>query len=213
MTNFIPLFPLNIVVYPGEQLNLHIFEERYKQLISECFRENKVFGVVPVMKEAMQEVGTTVLVQSIEKVHPEGEMDIRTEGQRVFKILEQIQDIPDKLYSGAIVTYPENQEEGVRSKMTRLLAELRRFHSLLEVNKEYKKEDSQLSTYDLAHHAGLSLEQEYELLLLMQEGQRQEFLERHLRKTIPTIIELQQLKKRIEMNGHFRKLSVNDGNE
>ncbi|HEY5391662.1 MAG TPA: LON peptidase substrate-binding domain-containing protein [Hanamia sp.] len=41
MTNFIPIFPLSIVVYPHEDLNLHIFEEKYKQLIRECFEQKK----------------------------------------------------------------------------------------------------------------------------------------------------------------------------
>jgi hypothetical protein len=84
---------------------------------------------------------------------------------------------------------------------------------LLDVEKTFKKADSILNVYDIAHHAGLSIEQEYELLSLAHETQRQEFLYQHLLKMIPTIIELQQLKKRIELNGHFRKLSVNDGNE
>ena len=45
MTNFIPIFPLSIVVYPGEELNLHIFEPRYKQLITESYQANRSFGI------------------------------------------------------------------------------------------------------------------------------------------------------------------------
>jgi len=213
MTNFIPLFPLNIVVYPGEQLNLHIFEPRYKQLINDCFGEKKEFGIATAMNNSITEIGTTVEILSIERIHEDGEMDIRTVGKTIFRILERVDELPEKLYGGAIVSYPENIDDGVESKMIGLLRDIRQFHSLLEVKKEYKKREKDLITYDLAHHAGLSLEQEYELLCLMQEAQRQEFLQRHLKKTIPTITELQHLKKRIELNGHFRKLSVNDGNE
>ena len=213
MTNFIPLFPLNIVVYPGEQLNLHIFEPRYKQLINECFQEGNEFGIVTVFNNSVAEIGTTVKIISVEKIHQDGEMDIRTEGNKIFSILEHIKEIPNKLYSGAIVKYPALVNDGIETKMKSLLKELREFHKLLEVKKEYKKENSALSTYDIAHHAGLSLEEEYELLSLLLESQRQEYLHRHLLKTIPTIIELQNLKKRIELNGHFRKLSVNDEND
>lgn len=212
MTNFIPLFPLNIVVYPGEYLNLHIFEPRYKQLISECFQAQKEFGITTVFKDSVTEMGTTVKILSIEKVHENGEMDIKTIGGKVFKILEHVRSLPDKLYEGAIVTYPENIQDGIQSKLLHLVHELKQFHALLEVKKDYQKDISSLNAYDIAHHAGLSLEQEYQLLELLHEAQRQEFLERHLRRTIPTIIELQNLKKRIEMNGHFRKLSVNDEN-
>ncbi|HNB82220.1 MAG TPA: LON peptidase substrate-binding domain-containing protein, partial [Chitinophagaceae bacterium] len=186
MTNFIPLFPLNIVVYPGEHLNLHIFEPRYKQLISECFKEQKEFGIATVFHQDVSEMGTTVRILSIEKIHDNGEMDIKTMGGRVFKILERIRSIPEKLYGGAIVTYPENVQDGIQSKLEALLQELRQFHELLEVKKDYRRDDRPLNTYDLAHHAGLSLEQEYQLLELLHEAQRQEFLQRHLRKTIPT---------------------------
>lgn len=212
MTNFIPLFPLNIVVYPGEYLNLHIFEPRYKQLIAECFQSQKEFGITTVFKDSVTEMGTTVKILSIEKVHENGEMDIKTVGGKVFKILEHVRTLPDKLYEGAIVTYPENIQDGIQSKLLHLVHELKQFHALLDVKKDYQKDISLLNAYDIAHHAGLSLEQEYQLLELLHEAQRQEFLERHLRRTIPTIIELQNLKKRIEMNGHFRKLSVNDEN-
>ena len=213
MTTFIPLFPLNIVVYPGEELNLHIFEPRYKQLISECFNGKKEFGVAPVFKNTVSEMGTSIQVVSIEKIHENGEMDIRTKGQKIFRILEHIKEIPEKLYSGSIVTYLETTDNGIEVNMHSLLNLLRKFHSLLDVEKKFKKPDSLLNAYDLAHHAGLSLEQEYELLSLVHEAQRQEYLYQHLRKMIPTIVELQHLKKRIELNGHFRKLSVNGGNE
>lgn len=212
MTNFIPIFPLNIVVFPDEQLNLHIFEPRYKQLITDCYENKKQFGIPTVLKNSMSDFGTSVDILSIEKIHENGEMDIKTKGNRIFKIIEPINFIPDKLYHGAIVTYPENILDSIPMKWNSLLELIRYFHELLEVKKDYKKANDHMQTYDIAHHAGLSLEQEYEFLCLLKESQRQEFLHQHLKKTIPTIVELQNLKKRIEMNGHFRKLSINEEN-
>ncbi len=210
MTNFIPIFPLNIVVFPGEKLNLHIFEPRYKQLIGECYAEKKQFGIPSVINGNISEIGATVSILSIEKEHESGELDIKTEGIRLFNVLEIIKEIPDKLYSGAIVSYPENIGNGIDHKMKNILREVRYFHDLLEVTKDYKKDDEILCTYDIAHHVGMTLEQEYEFVNLMREDQRQEYIQRHLRKIIPTIEELQNLKKRIQMNGHFRKLSIED---
>src|SRR5690349_217702 len=106
MTNFIPIFPLGIVVYPGESLNLHIFEPRYKQLINECFTLKKPFGIPTVIENRMQDYGSLMEIKEITKVHDNGEMDIKTEGAKVFRILEVIKEVPDKLYSGAIVNYP-----------------------------------------------------------------------------------------------------------
>lgn len=69
MTNFIPIFPLGIVVYPGEQLNLHIFEPRYKQLINESYESKKPFGIPAVVNEKINEMGTLVQVKEISQVY------------------------------------------------------------------------------------------------------------------------------------------------
>ena len=108
MTNFVPIFPLSIVVYPGENLNLHIFEPRYKQLVQECFSDAKPFGIPSVVNRNVCEMGTLVKIQEISKVHDNGEMDIKTRGVRVLRVLEVINSVHDKLYSGSIVNYPDN---------------------------------------------------------------------------------------------------------
>jgi len=207
MTNFIPIFPLGIVVYPGESLNLHIFEPRYKQLISECHSQNKQFGIPTMIEDRLQDYGSLVTILEISKVHDNGEMDIKTQGSRVFRILEVIKDVPDKLYSGAIVNYPETNEEGNIELMKKVMNSIRELHKLLKVDKDFKKKDEEVKAFDVAHHVGLSLEEEYEMLYLLQERQRQEYLKRHLTKVIPLVAEMEQLKEKIKLNGHFRNLT------
>ena len=206
MTNFIPIFPLGIVVYPGEQLNLHIFEPRYKQLIKECFETKKPFGIPPVIDNKVNDTGTLVKLLEITKVYDDGKMDIKTEGLEVFTILEIIKELPEKLFSGAIVNYPANIESGNRALMQNIIIAIRELHKLLKINKEFKKPDEELWSYDVAHHAGLSLMEEYELLQLLHELQRQEYLKRHLKKVIPVIAEMETLKERVQLNGHFKNL-------
>lgn len=206
MTNFIPIFPLGIVVYPGEQLNLHIFEPRYKQLIKECFETKKPFGIPPVIDNKVNDIGTLVKLLEITTVYDDGKMDIKTEGLEVFTILEVIKELPEKLYSGAIVNYPANIESGNRALMQNIIIAIRELHKLLKINKEFKKPDEELWSYDVAHHAGLSLAEEYELLQLLHELQRQEYLKRHLKKVIPVIAEMEILKERVQLNGHFKNL-------
>jgi Lon protease-like protein len=208
MTNFIPIFPLSIVVYPGESLNLHIFEPRYKQLITECHAENKSFGIPTVINNKLNDIGTLVKITEIAQVHENGEMDITTRGVSVFRILEVIKSIPEKLYSGAIVNYPQNTEDaGKRVLMQKVVNAIRELHRMLHISKDFKKPDEQLSAYDIAHHAGLSLQEEYELLGLFREEQRQEYLKRHLSKILPVIAEMEILKERVKLNGHFKNLS------
>ncbi len=206
MTNFIPIFPLGLVVYPGEHVNLHIFEPRYKQLIKDCSENKKPFGILPVIDNKLSEMGTLVQITEISQVYEDGKMDIKTEGIGVFKILELIKELPEKLYSGAIVTYPHNISKGSPALLKKILGGIREIHSRLNVTKDFKKPDKELLSYDIAHHAGLSIQDEYLLLELQQELQRLEFLKRHLAKVIPVMAEMDSLKGRIKLNGHFKNL-------
>ena len=206
MTNFIPIFPLATVVYPGEQLNLHIFEPRYKQLIKECIETKKPFGIPSVIDEKISEMGTLVQVMELSKEYDDGKLDIKTEGLQVFRILELINELPDKLYSGAIVNYPENDEKGNRALMQGIVKGIKELHKLLKIEKKFAKPDNELWSYDVAHHAGMSLTEEYELLELLHELQRQEYLKRHLKKVLPLLAEMEVLKEKVKLNGHFKNL-------
>jgi Lon protease-like protein len=206
MTNFIPIFPLGIVVYPGEELNLHIFEPRYKQLIKDCHESKKPFGIPSVVNNKMTEMGTLVEVAEITTVYDNGELDVKTKGVKPFRILEVIKDIPEKMYDGAIVTYPTNDPKGSKKLMQKVIEATRQLHEFLKVNKKFKKPEDELLSYDVAHHVGLSLEEEYELLELLRELYRQEYLKQHLVKVLPVMAEMETLKDRIQLNGHFKNL-------
>lgn len=207
MTNFLPIFPLAIVVYPGEELNLHIFEPRYKQLMVDSNEGKKTFGIPSVINHKISEMGTLMELVEITEVYENGEMDIKTRGIKVFRMLELVKSIPDKLYGGAIVNYPKNQANGNRLLMDKVIAGIRRLHAILKVNKTFLKADEDLGSYEVAHHAGLTLNEEYELLQIMHELQRQEFLKQHLQKVLPVVTEMESLKNKIKLNGHFKNLS------
>lgn len=207
MTNFIPIFPLGIVVYPGEEVNLHIFESRYKQLIRDCFETKKLFGIPVVINEKISEMGTLIEILEISKVYDDGKMDIKTKGKNIFKILEVIKVLPDKLYSGAIVTYPKNVITGGKNElMSLILHGIREVYSRLNISRDFKKEDNEIKSYDVAHHAGMSIEDEYLLLELLNELQRQEFLKRHMAKVLPVMAQMDLLKGKIKLNGHFKNM-------
>jgi len=207
MTNFIPIFPLAIVVYPGEELNLHIFEPRYKQLINDCWQSKKPFGIPAVINDKVVELGTSVEIIELTEIYENGEMDIKTKGLEVFSILEVVKEIPEKLYEGAIVNYPENSYKTNSRLMHKVIETILKLHDILKVKKTYTKPYTELRSYDIAHHAGLSIKEEYELLGLFHELQRQEYLKQHLLKVLPVVAEMETLKKRIQLNGHFKNLS------
>ena len=211
MINFIPIFPLNIVIYPGETLNLHIFEPRYKQLVKECMAEKKPFGIPSVNNKQLAEYGTLMEIVEMVKEYDNGEMDIRTKGLKVFKMLEHIKDIPEKLYTGAIVDYPYNNMAVDNSGIAKLIIdEVKRFYTLLSLEDKFSFLQNQVVSYDIAHFVGFTYEQKYELLSIFNEIQRLEYIRRHLKNIVPVVKELEDLKARIKMNGHFRDLSASD---
>jgi Lon protease-like protein len=89
----LPLFPLEVVLLPEELLPLHIFEERYKQMIGECLEAKTVgsiqqeFGVVHVKDQALSPVGCTARIVNVTRKYTSGRMDILTVGKRRFEIL------------------------------------------------------------------------------------------------------------------------------
>ncbi|MDQ6764247.1 MAG: LON peptidase substrate-binding domain-containing protein [Bacteroidota bacterium] len=207
MTNFVPIFPLAIVVFPGENLNLHIFEPKYKQLVNECYQGKKPFGIPVVIDNKLSELGGLVEITEISQTYENGEMDIKTKGLGIIRILEIIKDVPEKLYNGAIVSYLENVKHGQRRIMDTVIVAIKELHRLLNVKRPFAKNENDLWSYDVAHHAGLTLEGEYELLALTNELQRQEYLKRHLAKVLPVVAEMESLKEKIKLNGHFKNLS------
>src|SRR3954463_3674767 len=83
----IPLFPLQLVVFPRTNLPLHIFEERYKEMVGEAVRNQSEFGVVLAKDQGIVNAGCTVVVDEVLKTHPDGRMDILTRGVRRFEIV------------------------------------------------------------------------------------------------------------------------------
>lgn len=206
MTNFIPIFPLEIVVFPTEKVNLHIFEDRYVELINECVEKKKSFGIIPVIKNNISEIGTLAEIVEVAEKFSDGRMNITVKGTSLFRTLEVLKTVPDKLYSGAIVNYLDNEIHTLSASMKKVLTLLHKLHALLEVDKKFDVADEQLTSYDIAHHAGLTIQQEYELLNLLKEEQRVEYLRRYLNKAVPIASGIENLKKRIQLNGHFKEL-------
>jgi hypothetical protein len=90
--------------------------------------------------------------------------------------------------------------------MQKVINSIKDLHALLKVNKDFHIEEEKLRAYDVAHHIGMSLEEEYELLGLFDERQRQEYLKRYLARVIPLVAGMEQLKMKIKLNGHFKDL-------
>lgn len=203
-TRFLPQFPLQLVVFPGEHLNLHIFEARYRQLIKECAEKEMTFGIPPVQKGKLKEIGTEVQLLAIEKKYPDGKMDIRTQGIGIFEIKEYYPKAPERLYAGAEVEHLSFSLAGDILANNRLVEKIKELYSILKVDKKLPKDPADFQTYDYAHHVGFSLEQEIQFLSILEEVDRQAYMEEHLDRFLPVVQEMESLRERIKLNGHFK---------
>src|SRR5277367_892168 len=88
----LPLFPLDLVLLPGNPLPLHIFEPRYKEMIGECLEQNRPFGVVRTKEGSIAEIGCTAEILTVTKKYDDGRMDIVTQGRERFEIMHVNQE-------------------------------------------------------------------------------------------------------------------------
>jgi Lon protease-like protein len=104
----IPLFPLQVVVFPRTRLPLHIFEERYKEMIGNAIRDHSEFGVVLAKGNGIVSAGCTVMVEEVLERYADGRMDIVTRGLRRFEIVELS---GEKAYLQAEVSFFDDDED------------------------------------------------------------------------------------------------------
>lgn len=200
------MFPLRLVAFPGEDINLHIFEPRYKQLINECEHRGITFGIPAFIDDKVQTIGTEIELLSIDQHYQNGNLDVRTRGKGLFKIKDFFRDVEDRLYSGAEVVRLEHDLDGDLPKYQTILVQLSKLYQVLSISKPIPPLDKNLTTYSIGHLVGFSLEQEYEMLTLTEEKRRQDFIIQHLEKLIPTALEMEELRRKVQMNGHFKEV-------
>ena len=91
----IPLFPLQLVVFPRTRLPLHIFEDRYKTLVEESLKQSTPFGINYVEDDRLHSVGCAAHVVEVTETHADGKLDIITEGERRYEVIELEQNGPE----------------------------------------------------------------------------------------------------------------------
>ena len=199
----LPLFPLNLVLYPNEQLPLHIFEERYKDLTQYCLDHEVPFGIIRSDDDTLAEVGTTARIQQVVNRYEDGRLDIAVQGEERFELLE-LHD--DKSYYTADVALLEDGEEGIDLDLKERA--ITQHMKLLElagrtVRPELYEDVDKLS-YVLARNAVLDEEQKQELLERSSENERIQYLIHHFEALIPRVEQKEDVNRRIRSNGHFR---------
>ncbi|TDT47474.1 hypothetical protein CLV90_1550 [Maribacter spongiicola] len=204
----LPLFPLQSIFFPGETVPLHVFEDRYKQLIQDCRIEAITFGI-PVFINNKMEYGVEVQLVEVVTTYETGEMDVVCVARQVFKLLAFDNIMDDKLYSGGIVKLLDYDYEASEEKKQTIINGIEQLYAIMDV--PYTKLNvKEFNSFTLAHKIGLSFEQEYQLLQIPSENDRLNFISLHLTSTITVLSEVNRTKKTIELNGHFKNFDPLD---
>ena len=204
----LPLFPLKVVAFPGEDLNLHIFEPRYKELMADILKGDRLFGL-PAFVNNKIEYGTLMKVTEVVKTYEDGRMDIRTHGLSVFRVLDYLNPAEGKSYAAGHVEYLENRIKQDPLQHGYMTEKLNEYYSYIQV-KGSKEINENVVSFDVAHHLGLSIEEEYALLKMEQESDRQEYIIAHLDRILPALRMAARAYEIIKMNGHFKNFDPID---
>lgn len=206
----LPLFPLEIVVFPGEFVPLHIFEPRYKQLIGECRDDGITFGIPPVIEGRPAQFGTEIALNKILRTYDSGEMDIVTEGLQAFELHEYLPNLPGKPYAGGEVERLDNDSQS-DSAMREQVAAL--FHELQRIARSSRRVDPDEAdnlSFQLGHHVGFGTEEKVRLLSFPREIDRLTYLRDHLERAVPHLEEALKNQKKAGGNGHMKEFPRNN---
>jgi uncharacterized protein len=120
----LPMFPLNIVLIPGEIRVLHIFENRYRELVADCVANQANFGIPYIKGDQLADHGIEVTITRIMQDSPDGEMDIEIKAIKPFKILKYTSVLKPKLYGAAYIEEYEDDTTSNRYKLFRSFKKL-----------------------------------------------------------------------------------------
>lgn len=185
--NFIPIFPLSVAPYPGKTMALNIFEEQYIQLINDCISQRKAFGIPLIVKGETSPIGMMVTVIEVKEKFADGKMYITIRGEKVFHLIETIDSLPDKMYKGAVVKYPQNDMRGLPALLEKVLILLERMYALSKMYYPIESNVHNIKSYDIADFMAFTLDQKIEFLSLLKETERLEYMRRHLNEILPVI--------------------------
>jgi Lon protease-like protein len=198
----IPLFPLNVVLLPGAPLPLHIFEPRYKEMVTTCLEGKSEFGMLLSLPKGVAHVGCTAEILEVVKRYPDGRMDIVTVGRAPFRVVELLTQ--DPLLQGH-VDYLEDRGSIGSPVVQRQLIELyEACHTLLfeDYPKNLEGAPVEELSYRIASTLPMDLLWKQQILELRSEEDRQERLLGYLREWAPHLQNKKVMHQRAGGNGH-----------
>lgn len=195
------LFPLNVVLLPGADLALHIFEPRYRQMVGQCLHEKSEFGMLLALPKGVVHVGCTAEIIEVVKRYNDGRMDILTVGRAPFRVVKLFNENP--LLEGE-VDYLEDSETPSNPRVRRELVELyEACHTLIfgDYPKNLENGAPEHLSCIVAGTLPIDLLWKQQILELRSEADREERLVTYLREWAPHLQKTEVMRQRAGGNG------------
>lgn len=202
----IPIFPLSLVVYPGSRYPLHIFEERYKNMVKYSMKLDEPFGIIIYDNNALGRIGTKVKVESVTKNYPDGSFDIIVRGEERF-VLKTVQENIIGYFEAEVDHYNDlisgNYSELEIEAIEVFNEVIEKAGVTLEDNFYINLDETRFKSFKLAEKSGLTLEQQQSLITLQNEGERLFFLIEHLKNMSVELDKRASMKLIMERDGYL----------
>lgn len=197
----LPLFPLGIVLLPGEPVPLHIFEPRYKEMVRICLDADRPFGIVYASESALAQVGCTARIRRVAARYQDGRLDIVAVGEDRFRVDEVHRD---KSYLTADITPVEDVTDAPGTVIRQKL--IARHMKLLELAGETPRparyDDASSLAFLVGRNAGLDLADKQALLEMTSEADRAKYLSDHLKALLVRLEKARDYRDRARGDGH-----------
>jgi Lon protease-like protein len=197
-----PLFPLGMVLLPGEVVPLHIFEERYKLMIGECLDEGSGFGIVWLADDGLQEVGCTAEITQLLERMEDGRMNILVQGERPFRLLRRIDDMAYPAGHVELLDEEEDEPDPTAGGPAR-----QRYADLVERATDTRPSEDDLEELDafgMAATLNFALEAKQDLLELRSENERLHRLTELFEMTMKRLDYAERVAEQAQGNGKVR---------
>jgi Lon protease-like protein len=196
----LPLFPLEVVLFPGTPLPLHIFEPRYKEMIGECLAEHRNFGVVRAVEHSLADVGCTAEIITVVKEYPDGRLDLVSEGRERFELLRVNQE--RSFLQAEVLMISDEPGTPAREDTARAIQLHSELLTIAGATQDLSAADPGLLSFYLAGSLPLDLDFKQKLLGLRSEPERISLLISYLETIIPNLRRAATARERAGGNGH-----------
>ena len=198
--SLLPLFPLQVVVFPRTQLPLHIFEERYKLMVGECLEQESEFGIIWLSDDGLKEVGCSARITRVLERFEDGRLNILVEGAQPFRLTRRIEDLPYPAGNVEPLTDDGDTDEEALERARSRYADL-----VEEVTETRPEPDAlaELDAYGMAATLEVAPAAKQTLLELRSEPGRLEQLEALFVEALERIRMAERAAERASGNGHL----------